>query len=311
MADAGDEEKLLHSVALQNAHSILLARQRAEQELLRTTEALEQKTRELARALELAHRSLEERDRARAEAEEARVAAQAANVAKSGFLNMISHELRTPLGAIGGYADLIDAEIRGPLNDGQREFISRIRHNQKHLLGLVNQLLDIAKIEAGRVDVTLSPMAVQAVIDSVRLMIEPQALSRKLRLEIESPDPTLVLFADRERVEQIVLNLLSNAVKFTADGGTIGVETNAEPDRVSICVQDTGIGIAPDKLEAVFEPFVQAPSTLTDRPRGTGLGLAISRQLARAMGGDLSLASELGKGSTFTLSLPRSETKSV
>lgn len=311
MADASDEEKLLHSVALQNAHSILLARQRAEQELIRTTAALELKTIELAKALELAQRSLDERDRARAEAEEARIAAQTANVAKSGFLSMISHELRTPLGAIGGYADLIDAEIRGPLNEGQREFISRIRHNQKHLLGLVNQLLDIAKIEAGRVDLTLSPMAVQAVIDSVRLMIEPQAQSRKLRLEIEAPDPTLVLFADRERVEQIVLNLLSNAVKFTADDGTIRVETNEETDRVNICVRDTGIGIAPDKLEAVFEPFVQAPSSLTDRPRGTGLGLAISRQLARAMSGDLTVESILGKGSTFVLSLPRSETKSV
>lgn len=311
MADAGDEERLLHSVALQNAHSILLARQRAEQELIRITDALELKTRELAKALQLTQRSLEERDRARADAEEARIAAQAANEAKSGFLNMISHELRTPLGAIGGYADLIDAEIRGPLNEGQREFISRIRHNQKHLLGLVNQLLDIAKIEAGRVDLTLSPMAVQAVIDSVRLMIEPQALSRKLRLEIESPDPTLVLFADRERVEQIVLNLLSNAVKFTADGGTITVKTNAEPDHVNISVEDTGVGIEPDKLEAVFEPFVQAPSSLTDRPRGTGLGLAISRQLARAMGGDLSVESVLRQGSTFTLSLPRSEAKSV
>ena len=311
MADAGDEEKLLQSVALQNAHSILLARQRAEQELIRTTAALELKTRELAKALDLAHRSLEERDRARAEADEARVAAQAANVAKSGFLNMISHELRTPLGAIGGYADLIDAEIRGPLNEGQREFISRIRHNQKHLLGLVNQLLDIAKIESGRVDLSLSPMAVQAVIDSVRLMIEPQAQSRKMRLEIESPDPTLVLFADRERVEQIVLNLLSNAVKFTAEGGSIMVTTHVDATRVSICVEDTGIGITPDKLEAVFEPFVQAPSSLTDRPRGTGLGLAISRQLARAMGGDLSVGSVLGKGSTFTLSLPRSEGKSA
>ncbi|MEO8580342.1 MAG: ATP-binding protein, partial [Gemmatimonadales bacterium] len=112
-------------------------------------------------------------------------------------------------------------------------------------------------------------------------------------------------------VEQIVLNLLSNAVKFTADDGTIRVETNAETDRVNICVRDTGIGIAADKLEAVFEPFVQAPSSLTDRPRGTGLGLAISRQLARAMSGDLTVESILGKGSTFVLSLPRSETKSV
>lgn len=286
MMDAGDEESLLRSVALQNAHSIFLVRQRTEQELVRTREALELKTRELA---------------------DARYAAQEANEAKSRFLNMISHELRTPLGAIGGYADLIDAEIQGPLTEGQRKFIVRIRHNQQHLLSLVNELLDLAKIESGRVDLELAPVALRTVLESVQRMIEPQIDAQCLRLEVNSSDSTLLFFADRARVEQIVLNLLSNAVKFSAAGSSIMIATTAAADVVSLAVRDSGVGISPDKLEAVFEPFVQAASTLADRPRGTGLGLTISRQLARSMGGNLTVESVIGNGSTFTLSLPRAE----
>jgi signal transduction histidine kinase len=301
----GDEERLLHSAALQTASSIFLARQRAEQELIRIREALEAKTEALAQSLGRAEALLQERDRARAEAEAARRAAQAANDAKGRFLNMISHELRTPLGAIGGYAALLDEGIHGPLSDQQRESIARIRHNQKHLVRLVDELLDLAKIESGQFALNLTAVLVQAVIDSVHTMIEPQIRTSQLRLETRFDDPTLVVHADRKRVEQIVLNLLSNAVKFTPAGGIVSITTASAPEKVWLHVRDTGVGIPLEKLESVFEPFVQVEASQTRGSRGTGLGLAISRELARAMAGDLTVESARGKGSTFTLSLPR------
>lgn len=304
-----DEDRLLKSAALQTATSILLARQRAEQELLRTREALEAKMAELAESLAATNASLEERDRARAEADEARHAAQAANEAKTRFLNMMSHELRTPLGAIGGYAALLEDEIPGPLTDEQRKYIHRIRHNQAHLLQLVNELLDLGKIESGRMALHLEAVPVQAVVESVHSMIEPQIRASNLRLEVDADDPTLVFHADGERVKQIVLNLLSNAVKFTPPGGTVKIAVTAEPDLICLSVEDTGVGIPADKLEAVFEAFVQIEASRSRIYGGTGLGLAISRQLARAMGGDLTVKSTVGKGSTFSLGLPRSPGK--
>jgi signal transduction histidine kinase len=302
--DPKDEEKLLQSVALQNASSVFQARQRAELELLKTKEVLEARTEELAKSLALMEDSLRERDRARAEADEARRAAQAANEAKGRFLGMISHELRTPLGAIGGYADLMYEGIHGPVNERQREALARIRHNQKHLLGLVNELLDLAKIEAGRMVLNLTPVPVQTVLASVLPMIQPQIRVKRLQLEVRSDDATMVIHADRDRVEQIVLNLLSNATKFTREGGTIRITTTATADLVNLQVKDTGIGIPADKLEAIFESFVQVESS-ANHSSGTGLGLSISRQLARAMGGDVTVESVLGEGSRFTVRLPR------
>jgi len=286
-----EEEKLLQSVAMQNANAIFLARQRAEQELIRTREALEAKTAALAQA--------------RAEADAARAAAQQANEAKGRFLNMISHELRTPLGAIGGYASLLCEGIHGPLTEKQRQFMGRIQHNQQHILRLVNELLDIAKIESGQFPLNVGAFHVKAVLDSVQTMIEPQMRESQLRLDVRSGDPSLRFHADGERVEQIVLNLLSNAVKFTPAGGSVSVTTESTEERVRLRVQDSGIGIPAEKLEAVFQPFFQVESSPGRGSRGTGLGLAISRELARAMGGDLTVESAKGKGSTFTLSLPR------
>jgi signal transduction histidine kinase len=301
-----EEEALLHSVALQNATSIVLARQRAEQELLRAREALEAKNKELARSLATTEASLRERDRARAEADEARHAALAASEAKSRFLNMMSHELRTPLGAIGGYIALLEEGIHGSLSEGQRKYISRIRHNQTHLLQLVNELLDLGKIESGRVALNLTAVQVQTVIERALPMIEPQIKARELRLEVDADDPTVLFHADRERVQQILLNLLSNAVKFTPRDGSVRIRVAAEGDEIRLSVQDTGVGIPPDKLDAVFEAFYQVDTSQSRGYGGTGLGLAISRQLARAMGGNLTVVSALGKGSTFTLCLLRS-----
>jgi signal transduction histidine kinase len=307
----GDEEQLLHSVALQNANSIFLARQRADQELIRAKEALEAKTEALAEALERAEALLQERDRARADAEAARRAAQAANEAKGRFVNMISHELRTPLNAIGGYAALLEDGINGALTDQQRGSIARIRHNQKHVLRLVDELLDLAKIESGQFALDLAEVRVQMVLESVQTMIEPQIRASQLRLEIHSTDPTILFHADRKRVEQIVLNLLSNAVKFTPAGGIVSITTAQAANHVCLHVRDTGVGIPVGQLESVFEPFVQIESSQPGASRGTGLGLAISRELARAMGGDLIVESARGKGSTFTVSLPRAAVRAA
>lgn len=302
-----DEERLLQAVALQNANSIFLARQRAEQELVRTREALESRTDALTQALAATEASLLERDRAREEAEAARRSAQAANDAKGRFVNMISHELRTPLGAIAGYAALLQEEIAGPLRPEQRDYLARIRHNQMHMLRLVDELLDLAKMESGQFPLKVGVVSVQAVLDSVQTMIAPQMLASRLRLDVQRADPALHVRADMERVEQIVLNLLSNALKFSAGGGTVDIVTVSTPDRVRLRVRDTGVGIPDGKLEAVFEPFVQIDASPPGSSRGTGLGLAISRELARSMGGDLTAESVLGAGSTFVLTLPRAE----
>ena len=304
-----DEEKLLTSVALQNAASILLARQRAEQELIRTKEELEAKMQELAQSLATTEATLAERDRARAEAESARHAAQSANEAKSRFLNMMSHELRTPLGAIGGYAALLEEGIYGTLNEEQRNFIGRIRHNQTHLLQLVNELLDVGRIESGRLTLNVDEVSVRLVVENTCPMIEPQIRASKLKLEVEPADANLFFYADRERVEQIVLNMLSNAVKFTPPGGTVRITVGSDVETVSLCVEDTGAGIPPDKLDAIFEAFYQVNAAQNRAQGGIGLGLAISRQLARAMNGDLTVKSALGEGSTFRLLLPRSSRK--
>ncbi len=218
---------------------------------------------------------------------------------------MISHELRTPLGAIGGYAALLDEGIQGPLTEGQREYIGRIRHNQAHIVRLVNELLDLAKIESGQFPLRLSSVPLEGVIRSVETMIEPQVRAKGLTLEVDACDSDLCLHADGERAQQIVLNLLSNAVKFTPRGGVISVRTVSDEDIVQVMVEDTGVGIPRSKLDAIFEPFFQVEPSESRAGSGTGLGLAISRELARAMAGDLTVESTPGEGSTFTLHLPR------
>ena len=230
-------------------------------------------------------------------------AAEAANRAKAEFLATMSHELRTPLNAIGGYADLIALGIDGPVTDVQREHLGRIRASQQHLLRIIADLLNYSRIEAGQVTYDPVPVAVCDVVATVCTMIEPQAAAKGLRVEPGEHDATLVARADRGRSEQIVLNLLSNAVKFTPRGGRVAVSSGRVDDRVVITVTDTGPGIPAAKQAAVFEPFVQLGGGHASGHEGTGLGLAISRDLARAMGGDLTLKSVEGEGAAFSLHL--------
>ena len=251
-------------------------------------------------------RLLQESENARAEAEEARAEAEAANRAKGEFLAVMSHELRTPLNAIGGYAELMEMGIRGPVSPAQLDDLRRIQTSQRHLLGLINEVLNYAKLETGSVQFDLDEVRVREALMTADSLVAPQARTKGLRLDVADVPAALTVRADSEKLRQILVNLLSNAVKFTDRGGRIEMSCVAGDEFVDLCVRDTGIGIPADKLDAIFDPFVQVRSDLTRPHEGTGLGLAISRDLARGMGGDLLVESTLGGGSTFTLRISRS-----
>ena len=241
-------------------------------------------------------RLVESERRARRQAEEA-------NSAKSQFLATMSHELRTPLNAIAGYTQLLTLGVRGEITDEQRADLERIDRSQRHLLSLINDILNFAKIEAGHVAVESVPVDVTQVIEGLKEFVEPQLREKSLNFSVRIECEDAIALGDEDKVRQILINLLSNAIKFTPEHGTISV-TCAAPDGVlTVIVADDGAGIPPDKLDAIFEPFVQVGRDFSSPQGGTGLGLAISRDLARRMGGDLTVESTLGSGSKFHLTL--------
>jgi PAS domain S-box-containing protein len=230
---------------------------------------------------------------------------EAANRAKNEFLATMSHELRTPLNAIGGYTELIEMGVGGPISERQRDYLDRIRIAQQHLLSLINDLLNYNKIESGKVNYDLTPVPLGSVVHRVLTLLEPQAAARSIDLRVGDCPSTAVAFADRTKVEQIVVNLVSNAVKFTPADGAIHIACKVHDMTTLLSVTDTGPGIPPDKQEVIFEPFVQLGRSLSQIQEGTGLGLSISRDLARAMNGDVTVTSGVGGGSVFTLILPK------
>jgi signal transduction histidine kinase len=244
-----------------------------------------------------------------AAAEHARNEAQKASRAKSEFLATMSHEMRTPINAMIGYADLLEVGVAGPLNERQRGQLARIRASGKHLIGLVDEILDLASIESGRLRLDASTARIDDAVHTALAIVQPQADGKGVALATAHDCPTACTYTgDPRRVEQILLNLLSNAVKFTPAGGRIQLScrevVDADGRWVEATIDDTGLGIPDDQIERIFEPFVQVDAGYTRTHGGVGLGLAISRRLARMMGGELSAHSAAGRGSRFTLRLP-------
>lgn len=299
--------------ALAEARAARVQLERAYTQLTEHSAELEtanQQLREQADAMEAQAMELElqadELHAANAALREARRIAETASRAKSEFLATMSHELRTPLNAIGGHSQLIEMGVYGPVTPGQQEALVRIDRSQRHLLGLINDVLNLSRIEAGRVQYTMTDVDLADALSDLYPMIGPQLNAKSLRYEVRDADHLPVVHADREKLQQLLLNLLSNAVKFTDPGDVVRIEAGYCPDdtgRVFVRVTDTGKGIPHEKLEMIFEPFMQVDASHSRLGQGMGLGLAISRDLARGMGGDLQVESTFGVGSSFVLTL--------
>jgi signal transduction histidine kinase len=259
--------------------------------------------RSLAEELEHANSRLRATSQA---AEEAQVAAETANAAKSSFLAAMSHELRTPLNAIAGYVQLIQMGLRGPVTPEQQADLHRIKRSHAYLLGLIEDVLNFAKLDAHQMEFHARHVTVEEIMRDAETLLAPQMKASGIKYSYEECDSGLAVCADPDKTQQILVNLLTNAVKFTRPPGSVAVSCDFDDENVQIRVSDTGIGIKEDDIDRVFEPFVQLGRGLSQPGEGVGLGLTISRDFARRMGGDLTVKSTPGEGSEFTLSLPRS-----
>jgi PAS domain S-box-containing protein len=296
-ADVDETRELLEQQATE------LEAQSAELETIASD--LEQSNAELRAANDELARRTAEAEQARTDAEAARREADEANRAKSDFLAAMSHELRTPLNAIIGYAQLLDIGVHGAVSTDQHADIGRIERSSQHLLGLINDILNYAKVESGRLQYDMERTPLDEALQSVEELTAPLATAKHIDYNLHTDCPGALICADKEKLRQVLVNLLSNAIRYTPERGRINVSCAASGHDVLIHVTDTGVGIPADKLEAIFEPFVQVDRAYPGHRQGTGLGLSISRELARGMGGDLTVHSELGKGSVFTLRLRR------
>jgi signal transduction histidine kinase/ActR/RegA family two-component response regulator len=255
-------------------------------------------------ALTGANSSLEQRVRARtAEVEASNRELRAANGHKTAFLSNMSHELRTPLNSIIGFSELLIDSSRQFPQPTRQQFLEQIHSSGKHLLGLINDILDLSKIEAGQMELRLQKVSVAGVVAQVASTVEPMAAHKQIHVETEAENAGQIV-ADESKVRQMILNLVSNAIKFSPEGGRVTIRAARVGDRLEIVVADHGIGIAKDDLPLLFKEFQQIDSGVNRRQQGTGLGLTLTRSFAILHGGDVSVQSELGSGSTFTIDLP-------
>jgi signal transduction histidine kinase len=229
---------------------------------------------------------------------------ETANQHKSEFLANMSHELRTPLNAVIGFSEVLLERLFGDLNAKQDEYLKDILTSGRHLLSLINDVLDLSKVEAGRMELELSTFDVASALANAMTLVRERAQRHGVTLGLDVVPEVGALVADERKFKQIVLNLLSNAVKFTPDGGRIDVNARREEDNVMIAVHDTGIGIAPEDQAAVFEEFRQVGRDYTSKQEGTGLGLTLTKKFVELHGGRIWVESEPGKGSTFTFTIP-------
>lgn len=266
---------------------------------------VEERTKELEDAnfkLQALNKEVEQR---RAEAEVAKAQAEAANRAKSDFLANMSHELRTPLNSILGFSELLMSGITGDLTPEQKEQVGYISSSGKHLLNLIDDILDLSKVEAGKQELELSAVSIKDVLSSSIIMLREKAMKHNIKLSLEiGPDADIEIEADERKLKQIVFNLLSNAVKFTPDGGSVFVRAKRDGDFMKFSVLDTGIGIKQEEMAILFQPFHQLESAYTKKYEGTGLGLALTKRLVELHGGRIWAESEFGKGSVFTFVIP-------
>ncbi|HZD39695.1 MAG TPA: HAMP domain-containing sensor histidine kinase, partial [Terriglobales bacterium] len=258
-------------------------------------DGLERKVAERTRDLAFANERLQELDRL-----------------KSDFVSNVSHELRTPLTAIKGAVDLVLREVAGPLTEKQIHYLTRVRSNTQHLAGLINDLLDLSKIESGRVELKSSRISLSGLLYEVVETLRPVAAEKEIALEAITPEPSVLVWADRDKINQVLVNLIGNAIKFTPAQGRVTVSTSRNgEERVQVSVSDTGPGVPPEEKEKIFDKFYQVPESGGAKPKGTGLGLAISKALVELNGGQIWVESEMARGSTFSFTLPASSPPSA
>jgi PAS domain S-box-containing protein len=287
-------------VFLRAIFSDITARREAEAEIRQLTSTLEQRVLERTQQLATLNRELELRNRE----------VERANRLKSQFLASMSHELRTPLNAVIGFSELLNEETAGPLNEKQRRYIEHVLNGAKHLLQLINDILDLAKVESGQLLLRPEAFTLAEALPEVLSTIKPLAMNKRIQVE-NRVGAEIHLHADRIRVKQILYNLLSNAVKFTAEGGQVWIDARRADGSVCISVSDTGIGIPAEEHQAIFNEFYQVGTTTKGVKEGTGLGLAISRRLVEAHEGNIWVESEPGKGSRFSFTVPAGAEEAV
>jgi signal transduction histidine kinase len=306
-------------------------RKEAERKLKEYSEHLEEMVRDRTKELEDANVELQQLNveliQRRKEAEQAKVQADAANKAKSGFLANMSHELRTPLNSVIGFAEVLEDQYYGPLNEKQKEYVKSIHVSGKHLLSLISDILDLSKVEAGKMELELGDVSIFELLHSSITMFKEKAMKHNIKLTVDiAPEADITIQADERKLKQIIFNLLSNAMKFTPDGGSVRVsarKVNSEQlivnskklftddyslttgrDFIEISVTDTGIGIKQEDMERIFKEFAQLESPYTKKYEGTGLGLALAKKMVELHGGKIWVESEFGKGSRFSFVIP-------